>query len=179
MKQKSLQKLVLSGMLLAIGYVLPFLTGQIQQIGNLLLPMHLPVFLCGMICGWKYGLAVGFLLPLTRSLIFSMPLLYPNAVAMAFELAAYGFFVGFFYLRFSKKGLVGIYASLILAMLLGRAAWGLAQFVLLGIDGTGFPFSAFLAGAFFNAVPGIILQLVLIPAIMLFVERLLRAEPKP
>ncbi|MBQ8213587.1 MAG: ECF transporter S component, partial [Clostridia bacterium] len=117
MKNKTLQKLVLSGLFLAIGYVLPFLTGQIQQIGNMLLPMHIPVLLCGLICGWKYGLAVGAILPVTRSLIFSMPVLYPNAVAMAFELAAYGFFIGFFYKRLSQKGIVGIYLSLIPAML--------------------------------------------------------------
>ena len=171
MKNKTLQKLVLSGLFLAIGYVLPFLTGQIQQIGNMLLPMHIPVLLCGLICGWKYGLAVGAILPLTRSLIFSMPVLYPNAVAMAFELAAYGFFVGFFYKRLSQKGIVGIYLSLIPAMLLGRAVWGVVQVCLLGFGGKAFPFSAFLAGACLNAIPGIILQLVLIPALMAVLQR--------
>ena len=73
MKSKTFQKIVLSGMFLAIGFVLPFLTGQIQQIGKMLLPMHIPVLLCGLICGAKYGLSVGLLLPLSRSLIFGMP----------------------------------------------------------------------------------------------------------
>ena len=72
-ESKSLKNLVLAAMFMAIGFVLPFLTGQIPQIGNMLLPMHLPVFLCGLICGWQYGLAVGFILPLIRSLVFGMP----------------------------------------------------------------------------------------------------------
>ena len=92
MKKNELKNLVIAAMLLAVGLVLPFLTGQIQQIGNMLLPMHFPVILCGLICGWKYGLGVGFILPLLRSVIFGMPVMYPNAFAMAFELAAYGFY---------------------------------------------------------------------------------------
>ena len=67
------QNLALSAMFMAIGLVLPFLTGQIPQIGSMLLPMHLPVLLCGLICGWQYGGLVGFVLPLLRYLLFGMP----------------------------------------------------------------------------------------------------------
>ena len=81
----SLRSLALSAMFLALGLVLPFLTGQIPEIGNLLLPMHLPVLLCGLVCGWKYGLAVGFTTPLLRSMLFGMPTFYPSAVSMAFS----------------------------------------------------------------------------------------------
>ncbi len=178
MKNKTIVNLTLSGMFLAVGYVLPFFTVQLQQIGNMLLPMHLPVLLCGLICGWKYGLCVGFLLPLTRSLIFTMPLLYPNAIAMAFELAAYGFFAGFLFQISKKHNLFTLYRALIAAMLAGRAVWGVAQAILLGMGGKSFPISAFFAGAFLNAVPGIVLQLVLIPAIMVVLQRtpLLRQE---
>ena len=91
------KKIVLCAMFLAAGMVLPFFTGQIPQIGSMLLPMHIPVFLCGLICGGKYGAMVGFVLPLMRSAIFVMPPMYPTAAAMAFELAAYGFIVGFLY----------------------------------------------------------------------------------
>ena len=90
-----IKRLTVSALFLAIGYVLPFLTGQIPTVGNMMLPMHIPVLLCGIVCGWQYGLGVGFILPLTRSLIFGKPLLYPNAVSMAFELAAYGAVAGF------------------------------------------------------------------------------------
>ena len=171
MKKQIAFNTALAAMFLAIGYVLPLFTGQIQQIGNMLLPMHVPVMLCGLICGWKYGLAVGFIMPITRSFIFGMPMLYPNAVGMAFELAVYGFTVGFLFSLSKRKCIISLYVSLICAMLAGRAVWGMAMIVLLGIKGSVFTFSAFLAGAFLNAFPGIIIQLVLIPATMLVLDR--------
>ena len=84
MKHAPLKNLVLAAMFLAIGLVLPFFTGQIPAVGKMLLPMHIPVLLCGLICGWQYGLGVGFVLPLLRSLLFSFPAMYPNAISMAF-----------------------------------------------------------------------------------------------
>lgn len=164
--KQTLYRLAVSAMFIAIGIVLPFFTGQIQQIGNMLLPMHLPVFLCGMICGWQYGGAVGFILPLLRSVTFSMPPLFPNAVAMAVELCVYGLAAGIIYNGTKRKNTLSVYISMVPAMLLGRAAWGGAQIVLLGIKNTSFTWKMFIAGAFTNAVPGIILQLLLIPAIM-------------
>lgn len=169
MKNKKLLNLIFSAMFLAIGLVLPLLTGQIQKIGNMLLPMHIPVLLCGLICGWQYGLTVGFVLPIMRSAIFSMPVMFPNAVSMAFELAAYGFIAGFLFNRSKWKCLRSLYRSLIIAMLGGRFVWGVVQGILLGAQG--FTFKAFIAGAFINAVPGIILQLILIPAVMLALNK--------
>ena len=71
--KNKLKNLCLAAMFLALGLVLPLLTGQLPQIGSMLLPMHIPVFLCGLICGWQYGAVIGFILPLTRCLFFSMP----------------------------------------------------------------------------------------------------------
>ena len=105
MKKINVNKLGLSAMFMALGLVLPFFTGQIQNIGNMLLPMHIPVFLCGLICGWKYGAVVGFILPLMRSVLFGMPVMFPNAVAMAFELMTYGLVVGLIYVGFKKKNI--------------------------------------------------------------------------
>lgn len=170
-RTQAIKKLVLTGTFLGIGFVLPFFTGQIQLIGKMLLPMHLPVLLCGLLCGWKYGLALGLVLPVSRSLLFGMPLLYPSAVAMSFELAVYGFAVGFLFSRVRKRNLFTLYGCLLPSMLLGRITWGLAQTVLLGLGNKQFPFSAFLAGAFFDALPGIILQLILIPAILIILDR--------
>ncbi len=164
--REALRKLVLSAMFLAIGLVLPFFTGQIQQIGNMLLPMHIPVMLCGLICGWQYGAVVGLTLPLIRSLLFGMPPIFPAAPAMAVELCIYGLAIGFLYGLFKKQNLAAVYASLIPSMILGRIAWGGAQTVLLSMRESAFTFNAFLAGAILNAIPGIILQLLLIPAIM-------------
>jgi len=166
----STKKFTLSAAFLGLGLVLPFLTGQVPQVGSMLLPMHIPVLLCGIICGWEYGLAVGAILPLLRSVIFGMPPMYPTALAMTFELAAYGAVIGLLYRRFFK-GTAGIYLSLLTAMVSGRIVWGIAQAVLLGVGGKTFTVSAFLAGAVLNAVPGIILQLLLVPAVVILLEK--------
>ncbi len=171
MNRNTTKNLSLAGMFLAIGLLLPFLTGQIPQIGNMLLPMHLPVLLCGLICGWKYGLAVGFILPLLRYALFGMPPIMPTGLAMAFELATYGLVVGLLYSRSKWQCVVALYKCIITAMILGRVVWGVAQVLLLGIGGEVFSFQMFIAGAFVNAIPGIIIQLVLIPVIMVALDK--------
>lgn len=169
MKTKT-QRLVLSSLFLALAYIMPYLTGQIPEIGAMLCPMHIPVLLCGFICGWPWGLAVGFIAPLFRSLILGMPPLFPAAVCMAAELAAYGAFSGLFYMHFPKKKLY-TYLSLIGAMMIGRLVWGTAMFCCMSITGKAFTLAAFLAGAFTNALPGIIAQIVLVPIIVMFTEK--------
>ena len=166
MKNLKIKRLVLSAMLLAVGVVLPMLTSQIKEIGDTLLPIHIPVLLCGFICSWKYGGAVGLILPFIRSLIFSMPPLYPNAVWMALELMTYGIVAGLVYSQTRKK-----YMSLIVAMLSGRIVWGIAKAVLLGVAGKSFTISAFITGGFVDAIPGIVIQLVLIPLIIKAYEK--------
>ena len=165
MKNKNVLKLTYSGVCLALCLVLPFLTGQIPQIGSKLLPMHIPVLLCGFLCGPVWGLAVGAIAPILRSLLFGMPPLFPTATAMAFELAAYGLLAGLFYKLLPKKTPY-LYVALILAMLGGRLVWGLAMTVLMSVAGKGLTLAAFWAGAFANAWPGIVLQLVLIPPVV-------------
>ena len=165
----SIKKLVWAAVFLALGLILPFFTGQIPEIGSKLLPMHIPVFLCGFVCGWKYGLLVGFITPLFRMMLFGMPPLM-TAVGMAFELAAYGTVTGILYNRLAKSK-IRIYVSLIAAMIVGRIIWGFASVVLYGISGTAFTWQIFLAGSFLNAIPGIILQLVAVPMLMLAFEK--------
>ena len=169
--QKQIKKLTLSAMFIAIGIVLPMITGNIQQIGSMLLPMHIPVFLCGLICGWQYGLVVGAVLPLMRSVLFGMPPIYPVAIAMTFELATYGAVSGILYNRSKWQCIIALYRSIIAAMLAGRIVWGIAEVILLGVSGNTFTWSAFMAGAFFNAIPGIIVQLTLIPALMVALNK--------
>lgn len=171
MKRNHTKYNCLAAMFLAIGMVLPLLTMQIKEIGDSLLPMHIPVMLCGLICGPWHGLAVGFIMPIFRSVIFSMPPFYPNSVWMAFELAAYGLVIGLLYKKAKNKGTVYIYLSLISAMLCGRVVWGIAKLVLLGAAGKVFTFAAFITGGFIDAIPGIVLQLVLIPAVMSMINR--------
>lgn len=165
MKRSNTLTMVLAAMFLALGMVMPFLTAQIPEIGSKLLPMHIPVLLCGFVCGWQYGLAVGFITPLLRSMVFSTPPMFPIAVSMAFELAVYGLVTGFLYPRLKKSAAMN-YVTLIAAMISGRLVWGLVRMALLGISGTTFNYTMFITGAFTNAIPGIITQLVLIPLIL-------------
>lgn len=180
MKNKSiLIKTVYSAVFLALAYVLPFLTGQIPEIGSMLCPMHIPVLLCGFICGWQYGLAVGFIAPLFRSLILGMPVLFPGAVCMAFELAAYGAVAGLMH-RILPRKKPYVYCSLITAMIFGRLVWGLSMLVCLGIKGGEFTLTAFLSGAVLNALPGIVIQVILVPVLVMVIEHVssLRYENK-
>ncbi len=170
MKNKRTLKLVYAAVCLALAMVLPLLTGQIPEIGSKLSPMHIPALLCGFLCGWEYGLVVGFIAPLLRSLIFGMPPLFPTATAMAFELAAYGAFAGLFYKLFPKK-ISYIYLTQILAMICGRIVWGAVMFAFMGFGFANFGFEAFLSGAILNAVPGMILHIILVPAIVIVLRQ--------
>ena len=170
MVKNRVKRLVLAGLFLALAYVMPYLTAQIPEIGAKLCPMHLPILLCGFVCGWQWGLIVGLIAPVFRSLIATMPPLFPTAVCMSFELAVYGLVAGIMYRRLPKKKGY-IYLSLIVAMLLGRVVWGVAMFVCMGLTGGSFGLSAFIAGAFTNAIPGIVLQLVVIPPLIMIIEK--------
>jgi riboflavin transporter FmnP len=170
MRNNIVKNMVLSGLFLAIAMVLPLLTGQIPQIGSTLAPMHIPVLLCGFICGWPYGLVVGFVSPLLRFALFGMPPIFPTGVAMAFELAAYGFLTGLLYNLLPKKNLF-IYVALIVAMFAGRLVWGAARVIIAGLGESGFTWAMFIAGGFVNAIPGIILHIVLIPPIIIALKK--------
>lgn len=169
-RSASLRKLVFSALLFALAYVLPYFTGQIQQIGQMLCPMHLPVILCGFLCGWQWGAVVGFTVPIIRSLTNPMPPMYPTALGMAFELAAYGIIAGIMFRALPKK-LPFLYVDLLTAMLCGRIVWGTARFFLAGLDPSKFGLAAFWTGAVADAIPGIIVQIVLIPPIVFALSR--------
>lgn len=176
------KRLVLSAMFMALGLILPFITGQLQQVGTMLLPMHIPVLLCGLICGWQYGAVVGFVLPLLRYSLFGMPPIYPMGISMAFELAAYGAVIGICRKIFrrkkwfataseSKRYILDIYFSLAVSMICGRIVWGLVRYALASVTRQAFTWQMFVAGAFVTASPGIVIQLILIPALMIALER--------
>ena len=154
-------RLVTAAMCLALCMVLPLLTGQIPEIGSMLCPMHLPVLLCGFLCGPLWAGAVGFAAPLVRFVIFGMPPLMPTALAMAFEMAAYGAAAGVLYRR------CNVYVSLVGAMIIGRLVWGVASWLLYAaFMPNGFSLAMFWAGGFVNAWPGMVLQLVVVPLIV-------------
>ena len=165
-----IRRMTYSALYLAVALILPFLTGGIPQIGAMLSPMHIPALLCGFVCGWQYGLAVGAIAPLLRSTLFGMPPLYPTAIAMTFELAVYGAAAGLLYRHLPRKPW-SVYVTLILAMILGRVTWGLASYVLLQLQSEIFTPAMFISGAVLSAVPGIILHLLLIPVIVMALNK--------
>ena len=170
MTSLQVRKLTYAALYLAIAMVLPFVTGQVPEIGSMLCPMHIPALLCGFMCGWPWGLAVGFIAPLLRSVLFGMPPLFPTAAAMAFELAVYGGMAGLLYQLFPRKAWI-TYAVLIVSMIAGRIAWGAVRVILAGLSGSSFTWALFLAGAVTDAVPGIIMQLALIPVLVIAMDR--------
>ncbi len=170
MTSMQVRKMTYAALFLAIAMVLPFITGQIPEIGSMLCPMHIPALLCGFMCGWPWGLAVGFIAPLLRSVIFGMPAMFPGAVAMAFELAAYGGLAGLLYRLLPRKEW-SVYAVLVISMIAGRIVWGIARVVLAGLSGSSFTWALFLAGAFTNAIPGIIMHIILIPVLVIVMDR--------
>ena len=170
LNKAQIRNLTYSAICLALCMVLPFLTGQIPQIGAALCPMHLPVLLAGFICGPWWAAAVGAIAPLLRHVVFGgMPPLL-TAIGMTFELFTYGLITGILYRVLPKK--TGyIYLSLVSAMVAGRIVWGCAQVFLLGLSDTPFTWAAFWAGAVTSAIPGIIVQLVLIPLLVMALQR--------
>ncbi len=167
-------KMCLAAMFIAIGWILPLLSGQNQELGNMLCLMHIPVLVAGFILGPEYGIMVGAVTPLTRFLIFGRPPIYPTGVCMAFELAAYGFLSGFIYKLLVKKGandLLSIYIALVGAMLGGRLIWGVSRALCGVISQSTFTWKMFITAGFVTAVPGILIQLFLIPAIVMVLNK--------
>lgn len=162
--------LILAALCLALAMLLPFLTGQIQTLGNMLCPMHIPVLLCAYICGYRWAAAVGFISPLLRYAIFGMPPIMPAGVSTAFELLTYGLVAGLLYEKL-KKNTLNIYVSLIISMISGRVVWGIARLIISGVTGTEFTWQLFIGGAVLQAVPGIILHILLIPIIVMALRR--------
>lgn len=160
-----------AALMLALALILPFITGNLPRVGNLLLPMHLPVLLCGFLCGWGWGLLTGAAAPLLRSLLFGAPPPIPTALCMAFELATYGAAAGLCYRRLrGKPG--GLLLSLAAAMLAGRVVWGLASVPVYALlTEKSFTLAAFWTGGFVNAWPGMLLQLLLVPTLVPALEK--------
>ena len=170
-KKNPVLNMVYAAMCLTLCMVLPFLTGQIPQVGSMLSPMHIPVLLAGFLCGPWYALAIGFIAPILRFVLFSMPPIFPVGIAMSFELATYGLVSGYMYKLLPKKN-ANIYVALIVAMLVGRVVWGTVYTIIAGVSEVTFSWAAFVAGAFVNAIPGIILHIVLIPVLVMALRKI-------
>lgn len=161
------KELINGGFFLALGLLVPYLFHLVGMAGQIFLPMHLPVLLCGMILGGRYGLIVGFITPLLSSVLTGMPPIYPIGLAMAFELSAYGFIGGYLY----QSRRWNVIPSLVSAMLLGRVVSGIANYLLMTFGGKQFILKMFLTASFITSIWGIIIQLILIPVIIKALER--------
>ncbi|MEA5058690.1 MAG: ECF transporter S component [Clostridia bacterium] len=163
------RRLSTAALCLAMAVLLPQFFHAIPNFGSIFLPMHLPVLLCGFICGWKYGLLCGMFAPVLSFLLAGMPgaMILPGMVC---ELAVYGLVTGLLFPRMhTQSWIADIYFSLLPAMLLGRVFLGLTN-GLVFLAGQ-YTFQVFLAGAFVTALPGILVQLVLTPALLFALKK--------
>lgn len=168
---QSTQRMVLSALCIALCFVLPMLTGDNYQLNAALSPMHIPVFLCGYVCGPWWAAAVGFISPLFRSLTLGRPEIH-TALAMAFELASYGLCAGLFYQLLPKKPWA-LYASLLISMVIGRIVSVLANTVICLLLGNQLTVTAYITNAFVTTLPGAALHMALIPPVVMALEKAL------
>jgi thiamine transporter ThiT len=159
--------LILTAFFIAMGIILPIAFHYFGGTGPVFLPMHIPVLLCGFVCGYKYGLIAGIVTPLLSSILTGMPPIFPIGTAMVCELATYGLLCGLLYRSFKKN----IYLSLIVSMLGGRVVSGIANMIFFGIASKPYTLSVFLTSAFVTAIPGIIIQIILIPVMIIALEK--------
>ena len=162
------EKLTFASVCLACCFLLPLLTSHAPQVNMMLCLMHFPVMVCGMMCGAPWGVAVGVSAPILRSLMFGMPLMYPDAVAMCLELGVYGFVCGL-EANDPRKSPANIFLDLILAMVAGRVVWGASMVFFALISDVSFSVELFKA-AVINTWPGIILQLMSLPPLIVFLQ---------
>lgn len=166
MKKTKTVNITGTALCMALGLILPILFHMLGA-GSTFLPMHIPVLLCGLLFGWQYGAVCGFIVPLLSALLTGMPPLFPTGTAMMFELCAYGILTGVFY----QKLRWNIYPALICSMLGGRIVSGIANAIFMGVAGKAYGFAAFISGSFVTSLPGMIIQVVIIPVIILALEK--------
>ena len=155
--------MTLSAVCIALCVVLPIAFHSIPNAGSVILPMHIPVLICGMICGWPYGLICGLMGPLLSSVLTGMP---PDAIlpAMIVECGTYGMVSGLMLKYVRTKSTYGdLYIALIVAMLAGRVISGIAKAL---IFSPGMAMSAWITASFVTALPGIVIQLVFLPSVV-------------
>lgn len=160
------KKLVLTALFIALGLLFPQLF-HLFGAGPVFLPMHIPILICGFVCGAPYGAFCGLVVPLLSSVLTGMPVFYPTALAMALELCTYGLMTGLLYLRLRWN----VYPALLVSMLCGRAVSGIANAVLLGVAGKPYGWQTFLTASFVTGLPGIAIQIVLVPLLVALLVR--------
>lgn len=170
-KTVEVRSIVYAAVCLSLCLALPFLTGNIPEIGQQFAPMHFPVLLCGFLAGPVWGGVVGLTAPILRSFLFSAPLLYPQAIRMAIELMVYGIASGLFY-RYLPKKPIGIFTSVLCAQFFGRLAWGIAQYLLsLWDPKCEFYLEMVVTQTVSSSLWGILIQLLILPPIVFAMQK--------
>ena len=166
----NIKRIVICAMCIALCYVLPVAFHSIG-LGSALSPMHIPVLLCGMVCGGGYGALCGILGPVLSSLLSGMPPM-TMLVRMIPELCAYGLCCGIM-MRYVRTGstFADLYISLAAAMIAGRIVGGIATAVFYMATSGVYSIALWAGGYFVEAIPGIIAHLVLVPLLVLTLER--------
>jgi riboflavin transporter FmnP len=164
MENTKTKKLIYTALCITLGLVLTQINRliPIANIGAVIAPMHIPVLLSGFLCGLPYAVFCGMILPLLSFVLNGVPPIYPIGISMMFELATYGALTAILY-RYTKKK---IYPSLIGAMIGGRIVMGIVNAIIFGVAGKSYGMSIFITSAFITILPGIIIQLTVIPAIL-------------
>lgn len=168
-KMSYVKKSIISAVCIALCVVLPMAFHSIKNAGSIFLPMHIPVLLCGLICGWPFGLLCGIAGPILSSLITGMPP-FAYLPSMMIELLAYGFISGLMMqIIHTKKIYVDLYTSLVAALIMGRLVAGVSKALIFAAGN--YSIALWTTSYFVTALPGIIIQLVLIPSIVFALEK--------
>lgn len=167
MKNISTKEIVMSGLLLATGIIVPMVFHSFGIAGPVFLPMHIPVLIGGLLLSPMTALFLGFLTPLLSSSLTGMPVLFPIGIIMMFELATYGFVASWMYSKMGKH----MALSLIVAMIMGRIVAGLIVFLMAILFGINIKPLTYVYTAVLTGIPGILLQLVLVPAIIVAIKK--------
>lgn len=167
----SIRNILLAMVFLALSIFLPKLCENVPGLESILLVAHIPIYLCGFVCGGPLGFAMGMVSPVLRSVIFGVPELYPDGVAFMFEYAFYGLLAGIFFDTFrcsmGNHRVAASYLALLVAMVGGRAVWGLVMLLIALFSPTvGFSWDAFVYGAFTGELAAIVLHIVIVPGLV-------------
>ena len=156
------KELVLSGLLLASGIIIPMIFHIFGMTGPIALPMHIPVLIGGLLLPPQLAFALGIITPITSGLLTGMPVMFPMAIIMALELGIYGLTASLA----ARKFKLSIFPALIISMIAGRIAAGLTVALLVQLFGLKMNPLIFIQGAIITGIPGIIIQLIFIPALI-------------
>lgn len=161
-KMNKTKEIVLSGLLLASGIILPMIFHMFSLTGPIALPMHIPVLIGGFLLSPPLALLLGITTPIISGLLTGMPVMFPMAIIMALELGIYGLTASLA----ARKFKLSIFPALIISMIAGRIAAGLTVTLLVQLFGLKMNPLIFIQGAIITGIPGIIIQLIFIPALI-------------